>query len=144
VAGWRLPAAQKAVLTTSGIPLLDAIVDMALFGTERSQGKYRLAGTRPGPHHRGCVYLAEPGTGLARFVKSSVNHWLCWLHLVGTWFTTSTVIHTWDEDAAMEAVALTELDDLLHRIKHRDPPAYGDTGDHEAHYWPAVLDRWLY
>lgn len=43
----------------------------------------------------------------------------------------------------MEDAALGELADLLQWITDLDPPAYGN-GDHETHFWPAVLDRWLY
>lgn len=81
---------------------------------------------------------------VGRFVNSSINHWLCSLHLVGTWFSNSTAIRTWDEDGATEDVALAELADLSRRITHLDPPAYGTAGDHETHFWPATLDRWLY
>lgn len=100
------------------------------------------------------IYLAEPETGLVsvlqpssghlRFVNSSINHWLCSLNMIGAWFTSSTAIQTWDEDEAMEPVALAELADLLQRIARLDPAAYGDVGDHETHFWPAVIDRWLY
>ncbi|MFB9178817.1 SUKH-4 family immunity protein [Dactylosporangium sucinum] len=154
VAGWRLPRAQKAALTSCGVPLLDDIVDMTLFAAQPQDGTYRLAGTRGDLHWPGYTYVAEPDSGLVsvlepstrlvRFVNSSINHWLCSLHLVGTWFSSSTAIQTWDEDEAMEGVVLAELADLLQRIRHLDPHAYGDVGDHETHFWPAVLDRWLY
>jgi hypothetical protein len=154
VAGWRLPRAQKATLTSCGVPLLTGVVDMTLFESEPHGRRYRLAGTKVDPYQPDCIYIAEPETGLVselepssghvRFVNSSINHWLCSLHLVGTWFSTSTAIQTWDEDEAMEDVALAELADLLQRITHLDPPAYGDVGDHETYFWPAVLDRWLY
>jgi hypothetical protein len=117
-------------------------------------GSICVARTRGDLHWPGHTYLAEPDSGLVsvlepstrqfRFVNSSINHWPCSLHLVGTWFSSSTVIQTWDEDEAMEDVVLAELADLLQRIRHLDPHAYGDFGDHETHFWPAVLDRWLY
>jgi SUKH-4 immunity protein len=154
VARWRLPPEQKAALTSCGVPLLEGVVDITLFAAEPRDGRYCLAGTRGILYHPGYVYLAEPETGLVselesssghlRFVNSSINHWLCSLHLVGTWFSSSTAIRTWDEDEAMEHVALAELSGLLQRIRHLDPPAYGHVGDHETHYWPAVIDRWLY
>ncbi|MCM0674396.1 SUKH-4 family immunity protein [Micromonospora phytophila] len=154
LAGWRLPGKQKAALTSCGVPLLESVVDTTLFAAEPQDGRYRLAGTRVGLYQSGCTYLAEPETGLVselesssgrfRFVNSSINHWLCSLHLVGTWLASSTAIQTWDEDEAIEDVALAELADLLQRITHLDPPAYGDVGNHETHFWPAVLDRWLY
>lgn len=50
----------------------------------------------------------------------------------------------WDQDEATEEVALAELAAVLARIADLDPPAYGGVGDHRTHYWPAVLDRWLY
>jgi hypothetical protein len=152
VVGWRLPQAQKAALTSCGVPLLGDIVDMTLFAPDSRHGRYRLAGT--GGDRSGYTYVAEPESGLVsvterstrrvRFVNSSINHWLCSLHLVGTWFSSSTAIEMWEEDEAMEDIALAELADLLQRIGHLDPPAYGDVGDHETHFWPAVLDRWLY
>jgi hypothetical protein len=33
---------------------------------------------------------------------------------------------------------------VLEQIARLDPAAYGDVGDHRTHFWPAVLDRWLY
>lgn len=154
VAGWRLPREQKAALTACGVPLLEGVVDVTLFEAEPWDGRYRLAGTRGDLCQPGCTYLAEAETGLVsevepssgrlRFVNSSINHWLCSLHLVGTWFSGSVAIQTWEEDEAMEQVALAELADLLQRITHLDPPAYGDVGDYDTHFWPAVFDRWLY
>jgi SUKH-4 immunity protein len=76
-------------------------------------------------------------------VNSTVNHWLCSLHLVGTWLTHSTVIDRWDEDEEAESQALAEIDDLLGRIGAIDPAAIGD-GAHATQFWPAVLGRWLY
>lgn len=78
-----------------------------------------------------------------RFVNSTINHWLCSLHLVGSWFKQSTVIDHWDEDAAAEEQTLAEIDDLLDRIGAIDPAAIGD-GSHETQFWPAVLGRWLF
>jgi hypothetical protein len=154
VAGWRLPYAQKAALTSCGVPLLDDIVDLTLFAEQPQDGRYRLAGFGGDPHRPDCTYLAEPESGLVsvqeqstgrvRLVNSSINHWLCSLHLVGTWLASSTAIQTWDDDEAMEHLALAELADLLRQITRLDPPAYGDVGDHETHFWPGVLDRWLY
>ena len=154
VSGWRLPARQKAALTSCGVPLLEGVVDVTLFTAEPSDERYHLAGVGSDPYHAGYTYLAEPETGLVsvlepssghvRFVNSSINHWLCSLHLAGTWFSSSTAIQTWDEDEAMEQAALAELADLLQRITHLDPPAYGAAGDHETHFWPAIIDRWLY
>ncbi len=60
------------------------------------------------------------------------------------WLSSSSAVQAWDEDAAMERTALAELAGLLQRITHLDPPAYSDPGDHETHFWPAVIDRWLY
>ena len=154
MARWRLPPEQKAALTSCGVPLLEGVTDMTLFAAEPNGGRYPLAGTRSTLYHPGCTYFAEPETGLVsalespsgplRFVNSSINHWLCSLHLVGTWFSISAAIRTWDQDEAMEDTALAELADLLQRIAHLDPPAYGDVGNHETHFWPAVIDRWLY
>jgi len=150
VAGWRLPREQKAALTRCGVPLLEGLVDAALFEAEPAM--YRLAGA--GRYEPAWTYLAEPQTGRVleleassgstRFVNSSVNHWLCSLHLVGTWLSGSTAIQQWDEDEAMEDLALAELADASQRIRYLDPPAYGEVGDHRTHFWPAVLDRWLY
>lgn len=154
MAGWDLPPAQKAALTSCGVPLLDDLVDVVLLTVEPGEGKYRLAGTGSIPNGPGYVYLAEPGSGVVsaleppsghlRFVNSSVNHWLCSLHLVGTWFSGSAAIQSWDEDEEAEQAALAELSGLLKRITDLDPPAYGGRGDHDTHFWPAVIDRWLY
>ncbi|MER5266562.1 SUKH-4 family immunity protein [Actinosynnema sp. NPDC002837] len=143
LAAWRLPRPQKASLVSSGVPVLEGVVDVVSFAAEPTG--YRLAGRDPG-----TTYAAEPGTGRVlerasggtRLVNSSIDHWLCSLHLVGTWLAGSTAIHQWDEDAAMEERALAELADLAERIARLDPAARGD--DHRTHFWPAVLDRWLY
>lgn len=50
-------------------------------------------------------------------------------------------MQTWEEDEAMEHAALAELAVLLQRIRHLDPPVYGDVGDNETRFWPAVIDR---
>lgn len=154
VANWRLPAGQKVALTSSGVPLLDGVVDMPLFAADPRDGRYCLAGTGDDPRRPDSVYLADPETGLVSalepstghrsFVNSSVSHWLCSLHLVGTRLSNSAAIQAWDTGEAMEYAALAELADLLQRITHLDPAAYGQNGDHATRYWPAVLDRWLY
>lgn len=151
LAAWRLPEQQKATLVSCGVPLLEGVVDAVSFTTE--SGRYRLAGYGDDRCRSGSVHAAEPETGrvlelttsgAARLVNSSIAHWLCSLHLVGTWLASSTAIRCWDEDDAMEELALTELADLSKQITHLDPPTYGDDGDHRTRFWPAVLDRWLY
>lgn len=154
MAGWQLPQQQKAALISCGVPLLEGIVDTVLFAAEPHDRRYRLAGTRTDLYQPGCAYLAAPETGLVselepssgrvRFVNSSINHWLCSLHLVGAWSADSTAIQAWDEDEEMENVALAELADLSQQIRHLDPAAYGNAGDHKTHFWPGVIDRWLY
>ncbi|GAB3960111.1 hypothetical protein GCM10029978_008540 [Actinoallomurus acanthiterrae] len=151
VAAWRLPEQQKAALVSCGVPLLEDVVDMVSFRAESMM--YRLAGRGPNRLQPGWAYAAVPETGCVleqetssgstRFVNSSINHWLCSLHLVSTWLAGSTAIH-WDEDDATEETALAELAGLLKQITRLDPPAYGNVGDHLTHFWPAVLDRWLY
>jgi hypothetical protein len=146
VATWRLPEPQKAALISAGVPLVDDLVTAVSFQAEPTA--YRLAES----DDLDCVYGAAPGSGAVRasgsdgrtwFVNSTINHWLCSLHLVGSWLTSSTVISRWDEDGQAERQALAELADLLRRITALDPPAFGD-GDHHTHFWPGVLDRWLY
>jgi hypothetical protein len=146
VARWRLPEPQKAALVSCGVPLIDDLVGEVSFHAEPTM--YRLANSDE-PH---WVYGATPGTGevqiwssdgSAGFVNSTIIHWLCSLHMVGSWLASSTVIDRWDEDGQAEEQALAELADLLERIRDLDPPAFGD-GDHSTHFWPGVLDRWLY
>lgn len=148
VAAWRLPDPQKAALTSCGIPLIEGLVDEASLHAEPTM--YRLAcasdpswvyGAVVGT---GQVLQVSGSSGSTRFVNSTISHWLCSLHLVGTWLTTSPVLGHWDEDEQAEEATLAELADLLKRITVLDPAAYGTVGDHETHYWPAVLDRWLY
>lgn len=77
---------------------------MTLFAAEPKEGRYRLAGTKDDLCHAGYVYRAEPETGLVsvlepssghvRFINSPINHWLCSLHLVGMWFSSSTAVQT--------------------------------------------------
>jgi hypothetical protein len=150
VGTWRLPEPQKAALTSSGVPLIDGLVSGVSFRADPET--YRLAYCEDELSNVAWVYNAAPRTGAVlalspgggtRFVNSTVNHWLCSLHLVGSWLTHSTVIDRWDEDAEAEDQAFVELAALLERIRAVDPPAVGD-GDHEQRFWPAVLDRWLY
>lgn len=151
VATWRLPEPQKAALVSCGVPLIDDLVGAVSFHAEPTM--YRLAHFDDDVGDLAWVYGAAPGTGevlqvwssdgSTRFVNSTINHWLCSLHVVGSRLTGSTVISRWDEDGQAEEEALAELADLLERIKTLDPPAFGD-GDHQTHFWPAVLDRWLY
>lgn len=147
LAAWTLPEQQKATLVSCGVPLLEGVIDVVSFTKEPDM--YRLAEYS----HDRSVYAAERETGRvheltasggARLVNSSIAHWLCSLHLVGTWLAASTAIRHWDEDDAMEELALTELADLSKQIARLDPPAHGGNGDHHTRFWPAVLDRWLY
>ncbi|MFI0410432.1 SUKH-4 family immunity protein [Actinomadura sp. 3N508] len=151
VADWRLPGPQKAALVSCGIPLIDDLVDAVSFYAEPAM--YRLARMGDEASALGWAYSAASDSGEvleagvpdggARFVNSTINHWLCSLHLVGSRLTSSTVIGRWDEDEQTEAEALAELADLVEQIRLLDPPAIGD-GDHETRFWPAVLDRWLF
>ncbi|MFI0482543.1 SUKH-4 family immunity protein [Actinomadura sp. 9N215] len=151
VATWRLPEPQKAALVSCGVPLVDGLVDAVSFCAEPTM--YRLArldddlsalaweyGAAP---ETGQVLQAGVSDGAARFVNSTINHWLCSLHLVGSRLTGSTAIDRWDEDEQAEEEALSELADLLEQIGALDQAAIAD-GDHQTHFWPAVLDRWLY
>ncbi|SDS43950.1 hypothetical protein SAMN04489716_0787 [Actinoplanes derwentensis] len=148
VANWRLSEADRAALTESGVPLFDELVHGESF--RAMPGMYRLA------YYEGTYvnwdYGVLPGSGEVRrwerdgtsqFVNSSVVLWLCSLQMVGGWFTRSTAIHHWDENGETEDQARAEIDDLLGRIGVADPAAIGD-GSHETHFWPAVLDRWMY
>ncbi|MCG5462525.1 SUKH-4 family immunity protein [Micromonospora sp. NPDC053740] len=146
VATWRLPEQQKTALVSCGVPLIDDLVSAVSFDAEPTT--YRLANSDDAR----WVYGAAPGTGEVRiwspdgsaaFVNSTIIQWLWSLHMVGSWLTSSTVIDRWDDDGQAEERALAELTDLLGRIRDLDPPAFGD-GDHATHFWPGVLDRWLY
>ncbi|WP_376980451.1 SUKH-4 family immunity protein [Cryptosporangium minutisporangium] len=152
LATWRLPEPQKAALISSGVPMFDELVHGVSFRAAPTM--YRLAYFDDQDVHYRVTwdYGAVPETGEVRewppsrpgrFVNSTVNHWLCSLQLVGSWFAHSRVINRWDEDAEAEDQALAEIDDLLDRIKAVDPAAIGD-GSHETQFWPAVLGRWLY
>ena len=149
LADWNLPKRHKAMLVTSGVPLLDGVVDAVSFTPQ--SGMYRLAAYGDDDT---SIFAAQQDTGRVlelaasgdtRLVNSSVAHWLCSLHLVGARLSASTAIRCWDEDDAKEQQAIAELAELLDRIARLDPPAYGDgDGDHRTCFWPAVLDRWLY
>lgn len=148
ISAWRLPDQQKATLVSCGVPLLDGLVDTVSF--EAEPNAYRLAGHGP---DSGSIYAAERETGRVleltassgvRLVNSSISHWLCSLDLVGTWLAGSTAIRHWDDDETMEEAALAELANLGNRIARLDPGAHDTVGDHRTHFWPAVLDRWLY
>lgn len=136
------------------MPLLEGVIETVLFAAQPLDAGYRLAAATDGVEGPEREYVAEPDTGRVlaldgpsgrvRIVNSSIIHWLWSLHLVGTWYATSTAIQTWDGHAAVEELALTELAGLLDQIRSLDPPAYGKVGDHDTHFWPAALDRWLY
>ena len=150
---WRLPEPQKAALIFSGVPMFDELVHGVSF--RAAPMMYRLAYFDDQDERFRVIwdYGAVPETGevrewpangqSARFVNSTVNHWLCSLHLVGSWFAHSTVINCWDEDAEAEEQALAEIDDLLDRIAAIDPAAIVN-GSHDTQFWPAVLGRWLW
>jgi hypothetical protein len=157
IADWLLLEHQKFALVKTGVPLIgEGIVDVVTF-TEVVLGDgragYQLAMSvndeRPG---RTTIYSADPGSGQVwetcrkrhRFVNSSIIEWQCSLHLVGAWLTTSTVIHRWDEDGDSEHAALAELAALRGPHKGVRPSLLWRDGHHDTHYWPAVLDRWLY
>ena len=151
VAAWRLPDPDKAALVSRGVPLIDELVEAVSFRAEATV--YRLATYRIDRPGLTCQYGAVPGTGevletwiaggRSRFVNSSIRQWLSSLDLVDIWLTTSVAVGRWDEDEEAEESALAELAVLLERITALDPAAYG-SGDHWTHFWPAVLDRWLY
>jgi len=150
VATW-LPESQKAALISCGVPLIDDLISAVSFSAEPTM--YRLARFDNGAPHSAWEYSAASASGKVlqaglsdgsvSFVNSTINHWLCSLHLIGSWLTSSTAIDHWDEDGQVEEEAVAELADLLEQIRALDPPAVGD-GDHRTHFWPAVLDRWLY
>ncbi|MET8833182.1 SUKH-4 family immunity protein [Micromonospora sp. NPDC004540] len=96
VATWRLPEPQKAALIFSGVPMIEDLVHGVSFQTTPMM--YRLAyfDDEDKAFHHAWDYGALPDTGevrewgrQTRFVNSTVNHWLCSLHLVGTWVTHS-------------------------------------------------------
>jgi hypothetical protein len=154
MATWQLPDSQKAALISCGIPLIEGLVEKVSFHDKASfhagPTMYQLAQASDPRRTYGAVVgtgqvvQVYGSNGSTRFVNSTINHWLCSLHLVGTWLTTSLALEHWDEDEEAEEAALAELADLLKRITVLDPAAYGTVGDHETHHWPAVLDRWLY
>ncbi|GAA2551882.1 hypothetical protein GCM10010435_22590 [Winogradskya consettensis] len=145
VAGWLLPEADRAALISDGVPLIEGLVDRVSFST--GPGAYRLASGPDGPAYGATAETGEvfellpEGRGV--LINSSITLWLRSLHLVGNHMATSTALDHWDESGEYEDQALAELAGLLDLIRAFDPPAFGD-GDHETHFWPAVLDRWLY
>ncbi|WP_165969002.1 SUKH-4 family immunity protein [Actinomadura sp. KC06] len=151
VATWRLPKPQKAALVSCGIPLIADLVDAVSFNAEPTT--YRLARVGDESSDLGWEYAAVPESGKVlqavssdgstKFVNSTINHWLRSLHLVGSHLAASTALSHWDEDDQAEEEALAELADLLDQIRKLDPPAFAD-GNHQTHFWPATLDRWLY
>ncbi|GAA2534748.1 SUKH-4 family immunity protein [Winogradskya humida] len=145
VAGWLLPEPDRTALITVGVPLIEGLVDGVSFTTE--PGAYRLASETGGLAYGAVAETGHvielPPHGDERFINSSVTLWLRSLHLVGNHLATSTALDHWDESGEYEDQALAELAGLLNQIRVFDPPAFGD-GDHETHFWPAVLDRWLY
>ncbi|WP_433833221.1 SUKH-4 family immunity protein [Actinoplanes sp. CA-015351] len=146
VAAWQLPDQQKSALVTSGVPLIDGLVDIVdfqalptMYQLGHSTGRIRVYGAATAT---GAVIEHSPEAGM-RFVNSSIVQWLWSLHLVGRWVTGSAALARWDESPEAEEQTFAEIAALLEQIRALDPPAVGD-GDHEKHFWPAVLDRWLY
>ncbi|MEU8242917.1 SUKH-4 family immunity protein [Actinoplanes missouriensis] len=146
VAAWQLPDQQKTALTSSGVPMIDGLVDVVSFQAKPTM--YQLAHARGldrifgAATATGAVMEHSPEAGM-RFVNSSIVHWLWSLHLVGSWVKGSAALARWDEDAEAEEQTFAEIAALLEQIRALDPPAVGD-GSHDKHFWPAVLDRWLY
>jgi hypothetical protein len=146
LAGWQLPEQHKLALVTSGVPIIDGLVEVVAF--EARPTMYQLA--HAGGQARvfgavtatGAVVEHSPEAGM-RFVNSSIVHWLWSLHLVGSWVAGSAALARWDESPEAEEQTFAEIAALLERIRELDPPAVGD-GSHDDHFWPAVLDRWLY
>ncbi|MEV5826041.1 SUKH-4 family immunity protein [Spirillospora sp. NPDC052242] len=151
VSTWRLPAPQKAALTSSGIPLIDDLISEVSFHSTPTT--YRLSRLTNEDFNVTWEYTAAQGSGevletampdgATRFVNSTINHWLCSLHLFGSRLSNSSALTHWPENEDTEQDALAELADLLDQIRTLDPPAVG-AGDHQTHFWPATLDRWLY
>lgn len=157
ITNWRLPEHQKAALINTGIPLIgEGILSAVTFhdvALDDGRQAYQLAmnvdDTWPSLTK---VFSAEPVSGAVwetrsgphRLVNSSIPAWQRSLHLVGLWLATSTTIGRWDEDRDAEDAALAELAGLRDRIREFDPASYGKEGHHATHYWPGVLDRWLY
>ncbi|WP_203694047.1 SUKH-4 family immunity protein [Catellatospora coxensis] len=149
LASWRLPAEQVDALVSSGVPVLDSIVEDVVL--RREARWYRLAQTSPTTSD--WFFTAEPDSGRvfqrydgndgARLVNSSINHWLCSLHWLGSLLATSHAIAHWDESGELEEAAQGEMEQLRDRIGRLDPPAVAG-GRHDRLFWPAVLDRWLY
>lgn len=157
IPSWRLPEHQKAALVNTGIPLIgEGIVSVVTFSEVVLNGgraAYQLAMNVDDEWPSlTTVFSAEPISGEVwatggehhRLVNSSIPDWQCSLHLVGVWLATSTVIGRWDEDGDAEDAALAELAMLRDGIREFNPASYGTEGHHDTHYWPAVLDRWLY
>ena len=157
VAGWKIPEDQKQHLVHVGVPMAYALIEAAAFQresdpqllTQDEKRLYRLTENRnadlePGliwsfgvEPETGTVYFVQPD-GEACFANSSIDLWLQCLHHYGRHLSQSEVLDD-PEDRDDEAVA--ELDQIAHRLKEVDPPAFGG---YNGALWAEFLDRWLW
>ncbi|MBB5074975.1 SUKH-4 family immunity protein [Nonomuraea endophytica] len=156
IADWQIPESQKLTLISTGIPIVDQLIEHVDFQPEphptlttTSEPLYRLTrnhhgdikpgltwsfGTQP---NTGIVYYVLPG-GDAWFANSTIDLWLRTLHHYGRHVSQSPILNDPDEH---EDEALTELQRLADELKAIDPPAFDS---YQGFIWAEFLDRWLW
>ncbi|WP_030613425.1 SUKH-4 family immunity protein [Streptomyces sclerotialus] len=157
VAGWRIPERQKALLVTTGIPVVDSLIGTACFQEEPEpqlrtrDGRllYRLTQNAHGSRSpaltwafgvdpdSGAVYYVLPD-GEAWFANSSIELWLRTLHHYGLHVSRSAVLNDPHGD---ESAAVAELGRLAVQLKAIDPPAFDGV---VGYIWVEFLERWLW
>lgn len=157
VSGWRIPEADKMILETVGVPLVEQLIEAVDFqtgpdptlATTAGTVLYRLTENRHGSIAPGLTWHfgAQPGTGKvfyvlpdgqAWFANSSISLWLATLHHYGRHVHHSPVLAEADE---REDEALEELRQLARELRQIDPSAFNG---YQGYIWAEFLDRWLW
>lgn len=156
IAAWRISDADKVILTTVGIPIVDPLIDYADIQTEPEPQLptndgcllYRLTRNHHGDNSLTWSFGIEPQTGTVYYVmpdaeaclaNSSIRHWISALHHYGRYVADSSMLSSpddYDEDDV-----LAELRTLAQELEVIDPAAFA--GYHGV-FWAEFLDRWLW
>nr|WP_281177865.1 SUKH-4 family immunity protein [Actinospica robiniae] len=156
IAAWRIPDADKAILTRTGIPVVDQLIEYAdiqaepepQLPTDDGRLLYRLTRNHHGQKSLTWAFGIEPDTGAVYYVLpdaepwfagSSARHWISLLHHYGQHVAASSRLT--NPDNYEEEEVLAELRTLAQELKGIDPPAFAG---YHGFIWAEFLERWLW